>query len=677
MDGSFRTLGVVGAGNMGSGIAQKMAMEGFDVVMVDVDEAGVKRGTGLIEANLVQAVERRVLTPAEADAARARIRGSIAFDDLAAADLVVEAVFEDLDAKRGVFRRLEAVCRPDAILATNTSSFSVTEMAEDMKCPERMLGLHYFFHPAKNRLVEVVRGVRTSEEVARHAWTLQELLGKTAIASRDSSGFVVNRYFVPWLVEAIRLLDEGLGTPTGIDRAAKEAFDIGMGPFELMNVTGIPMALHAATTLARAFGPMYSPPALLRRQVESGQLWALERDALKVSTDTIADRLHAVAFLVAGALVDEGVGSLEDADIGARVGLRWKRGPFELMNSVGVVRSVALVVEQARRWGIGVPRMLAAQAERAQPFEFQLVRVDVAEGIATLTLNRPDALNALNETVVSQLRNAFDAASQRDDVRGIVIGGAGKAFVAGADIKFFIERIEANDLDRVVSFTRAGQELLRRIETSAKPVVARLQGLALGGGLELALACHRIVASSKSAVAFPETGIGIYPGLGGTQRTTRRVGRGLARWLVFTGQVVAAEEAAAIGLVDAVVPPEQLDAAVRRALCDVPTAAAHRELTAEHRVLAEFFERHDPDSLRRGAVETAGNDRLGKAMRRMAGKAPIALRIAGELIDRGAPLPIAEALELEMERLTEVFSTRDAYVGLCSVGGKPPVFEGR
>ena len=185
-------------------------------------------------------------------------------------------MFEDLRREERRLRRLDEVCRPDAILATNTSSFSVTELAAQTTRPERVLGLHYFFHPAKNRLVEVVPGKRhRPRSCCASAWRLQEALGKTPIASTDSYGFIVNRFFLPWLNEAVRMLEEGVADIATIDEAAKKAFGIGMGPFELMNVTGVPIALHAATTLGRAFGPSYAPPARLRAQAQSGTDWDL------------------------------------------------------------------------------------------------------------------------------------------------------------------------------------------------------------------------------------------------------------------------------------------------------------------------------------------------------------------------------------------------------------------
>jgi enoyl-CoA hydratase/3-hydroxyacyl-CoA dehydrogenase len=272
-DRPFRTLAVIGAGNMGSGIAQKMATEGFPVILVDVDEEQVARGLGILDRTLAQGVERKIFKPPQAEEIRARVRGTADWSELADVDLVVEAVFEDRAVKKQVFERLDEVCRPDAALATNTSSLSVTELASATRRPERVLGLHYFYHPAKNRLVEVIPGERTDPSLLRRSWALQEQIGKTPIASADRAGFVVNRFFVPWLNEAVRCLEEGRADLATIEEAAKRAFGVGMGPFELMNVTGIPIALHAATTLGQAFGPLYAPAAALARQVESGASW--------------------------------------------------------------------------------------------------------------------------------------------------------------------------------------------------------------------------------------------------------------------------------------------------------------------------------------------------------------------------------------------------------------------
>lgn len=675
----FDKLAVIGAGNMGSGIAQKMASEGFEVVLVDLDDEKVARGLDLVRRTLAEGVERRIFKPDEAEATLRRVRATADWSELADVDLVVEAVFEDLAVKREVFARLDEVSPPEAVLATNTSSLSVTELASATRHPERVLGLHYFYHPAKNRLVEVVPGQETGADALAAAWALQEQLGKTPIASADAPGFIVNRYFVPWLNEAVRLLEERVADVPTIEAACKATFGAGMGPFELMNVTGMPIALHAATTLGQRFGPFYAPAERLRRQIAAGEPWPLLGEPDAARFEAVERRMLAVVFLIAAELVDEKVGTIENTDIGARVGLRWPRGPFEMMNRRGLGQARELVGELCARWERAVPVVLAEQAAADEPFTFRLVNSEVRDGVAWLTINRPDALNALDETVVAQLRAAFRQADADPQVRGIVIGGAGKAFIAGADIPFFVRSIEQGQIGRIVEFTKRGHALLESLESSRKPVVARMHGLALGGGLELALACDRIVATPRAVMAFPETGIGIYPGLGGTQLAPRRVGVGLARWLVFTGELLPAERAAEIGLVDEVVPADGLDQAVLRAIDAGPVerSEVREEVPRAYRALAELFAGHEPEALRRGEVDTRGDATLERAVRRVGSKAPVALRLAGELIDASRTLSLDDGLAAELRHLEEIFGTEDALAGLSSVGRGQADFKGR
>jgi enoyl-CoA hydratase / 3-hydroxyacyl-CoA dehydrogenase len=675
-----RPIGVVGAGNMGSGIAQKIATEGFRVVLVDVDQAAADRGVDRIRKLLGEAVERKIFKQEAADAILGRIRASGNVAACENCDLVIEAVFEDLDVKRDLFRRLDAACSPATRLATNTSSFYVRDVADATQRPDRVVGMHFFYHPAKNRLVEVIPGSRTSPETLRWAWAFCEAIGKTPIASTDSPGFVVNRYFVPWINEAVRLLDEGVADIPTIEAAAKEGFGIGMGPFELMNVTGIPIGMHAAATLGRELGPFYVPSPLLEKQVEKGGFWPLEGAASsdKAQRAAVVDRLHGVAFLVASQMVQEGVCSLEDADIGARVGLRWRLGPFELANRIGVRDAATKARALATTWKLPMPELLSKQADSGAPFQFEMVRLAIQDGIAEITLNRPDALNALNETLVSQLEKAFDAAEGRTDVRTIVLRGAGKAFVAGADIKFFVKRMDEKNLDRIYEFTKRGQNLLRRIDQSPKTVIVRLDGLSLGGGSELVLCADAIVATEKGSLGFPETGIGIYPGLGGTQRTTRRCGAALARWLVLTGETVDAMSAHRMGLVDEVVRADRIgDRILEIHRSGQKPPAAKPDLDARLQALAAFFEKADIEALL-GGTAAAADPGVAKSSGRVRFKAPIACRLADGMIREGVAKGIDAGLAMELAHLKEIFATADAYEGLTSLlAGRRPEFHGK
>jgi enoyl-CoA hydratase/3-hydroxyacyl-CoA dehydrogenase len=307
--------------------------------------------------------------------------------------------------------------------------------------------------------------------------------------------------------------------------------------------------------------------------------------------------------------------------------------------------------------------------------EFPLLDVQTADGIARLKVNRPQAGNALNPAVVFQLHQAFRQAVAAEEVRGIVIGGVGRAFVAGADIGFFLRNLASGDVDRILRFTAAGHALLDDIERAAKPVVACVHGSALGGGLELALACHQILVAPQAVLGLPETGLGLYPGLGGTQRAPRKLGVGLAKWLIYTGKILSATEARDIALADRLVPEEELPAAAREAIFagrTFPPPPRSAELLA----LEGFFQSHTVAELLAGTADTQDNPRLIGALRRVRANAPIALGLAEWLIDEGMKRPPAEAMQLVLDRLRELFSTRDAYEGLAAQGKRQPVFQG-
>ncbi|NOY43942.1 MAG: hypothetical protein GXP50_00595 [Deltaproteobacteria bacterium] len=306
------------------------------------------------------------------------------------------------------------------------------------------------------------------------------------------------------------------------------------------------------------------------------------------------------------------------------------------------------------------------------------VLVEVADGIATLTIDRPKALNALNGAVVADLEAAFDEAVARPDVKALVIQGAGdKAFVAGADIKFFIDNIEADRVADIVAFARRGQKVLRKIEKSPKPVIAKVDGLALGGGLELALACTAIVVTDKAGVGLPETGIGIFPGLGGTQRTARVVGKELGKYLVFTGQILDGKTAHEIGLAG-YLAADDVDGFIR----DLVARGEFRDKYAPkptpagwEPVVEAFSDAHVQEVL----AGTAPNDdpRVAAAVKAVGRKAPLALKVANRIIDEGLQKSLDDALELELANLGEIFSTQDALVGLKSVVERyRPEFKG-
>lgn len=673
----FKKIGVVGAGNMGSGIVQKLAQEGFDVVMNDLKSEFVARGRSRIRTLLGEAIERKIFRPEQVEEILARIYDTTELGELADCDAVIEAVFEDEAVKRELFAELDRRCGPETILATNTSSFSVTRLAEAAGRPERVVGLHFFYHPAKNRLVEVIPGERTSAETVARSFELATRMAKIPIRCKDRPGFVVNRFFVPWLNEAVRLLEDGTADLPTIEAAAKKTFRIGMGPFELMNVTGVPITYHSATTLGRELGNFYGPVELLKEQIDKGEPWDLSGEPDEARFPAVADHLLGVVFQVAGEILDEEVATLEDVDLGAKIGLRWALGPFEMMNRIGAAEAVGLAERFCARFGQPVARSLGARKAARTPWPIRFVKFEVADGIATVTINRPDALNALNETVVAQLGEVFDEAVARPDVVAVVLAGAGKAFVAGADIKYFVDNIEGGTIPKIVAFTREGQRVLRRIETAPKPVIAKVDGLSLGGGTELALACHAIVVTERGSFGFPETGIGIYPGLGGTQRTARIVGKELAKYLVFTGQPLDGATAHALGLAAYRVASDEADRFIRDLVGRgvIADKFAPKPTPEGWRPVAEAFSDGQVERVLAGEAPNA-DPRVAKAVKAVSRKAPVALRIANRIMDRGAGKDLEDALELELAHLAEIFATKDALVGLKSVGLYRPEFTG-
>jgi enoyl-CoA hydratase/3-hydroxyacyl-CoA dehydrogenase len=673
-------IGVIGAGNMGSGIVQKIAQEGLPVVMVDVKDEFVQRGLSNIKSILSDAVARKIFSPVAVEEILARITATTDMNAVADADIVIEAVFEDKQVKTEVFQKLDQICDPKTILATNTSSFYVREFAQVVSRPDRFIGYHYFYHPAKNRLLEVIPHEGTSESTLALSLLAAKLHGKTAILVKDAPGFAVNRFFVPFLNEAARLLEEGVASIATIEEAAKRGFKIGMGPFMLMNVTGIPIAVHAATTLGTEIGPFYAPADALKAQMEKGADWDLGGEVDESKIQIVIDRLYGVCLGVAATLVDEQVASMEDTDRGAKIGLRWALGPFELMNRIGIDKTCQVVTAVAQKYpDFEMPDILRKQKESGQPFSFQLVDLEVKDEIAYITINRPEAMNALNEQVFVQLEARFKEAQRHVGVKAVVLQGAGKAFVAGADIRYFVKKIQAEKISEIVDFTARGHQLLLSIENADKPTIALLDGLSMGGGSELALACQAIVATPAGSMGFPETGIGIYPGLGGMLRFARQAGQELAKYYVFTGVPISAETAQSLGIVTTLVEPAGVPAAIleltRKGL---PDKYRKREIPDSQKALAQLCSAENSTRLLAGEPPVGVDPQLAAQTAKLVGrKAPLALKLANEIIDRQVGKSMSQAIAIELERLAEIFSTADALEGLTALGRRRPEFKGQ
>jgi len=270
---SIKTVGVVGCGLMGAGIVETCARAGFYVVVREVNDDLLQKGLKRLQDSMSKAAQRGKLSQADLDATLSRIKGTLNLSDFKDCDLVIEAAVENMSLKKTLFTELDSICRADVILASNTSSLCVTEMASATERPDKVLGLHFFNPVPVMPLLEIVRALLTSDEALDLARSFGEKLGKTIVVARDRPGFIANLLFVPYALDAIRWLDAGLATQEEIDTTMKLGFNHPMGPFTLMDFVGLDTLLFIADAMYGEFkDARYAAPPLLRRMVLAG-LW--------------------------------------------------------------------------------------------------------------------------------------------------------------------------------------------------------------------------------------------------------------------------------------------------------------------------------------------------------------------------------------------------------------------
>jgi 3-hydroxybutyryl-CoA dehydrogenase len=271
----IRKVGVLGCGLMGSGIAQVSAMAGFDVTVLEVDQKFIDKGFAGIEKSLAKFVERPPekggITAQQKDEARARLKGTTNKQDLADCDIIIEAVIENLDEKKKMYSALDGIVKKNAIFASNTSSISITELLTSTKRPERFIGLHFFNPVPLMKLVEVVRTIATAEDVYEAAYEFGKKLGKVPVRTSDKTGFIVNRLLVPYLLDAIRAYEEGVGSIDDIDNAMKLGCGYPMGPFTLLDFVGLDTTYYITHGMYDEFKERrFASPPLLKRLVMAG-----------------------------------------------------------------------------------------------------------------------------------------------------------------------------------------------------------------------------------------------------------------------------------------------------------------------------------------------------------------------------------------------------------------------
>jgi enoyl-CoA hydratase/3-hydroxyacyl-CoA dehydrogenase len=667
----IRVFTVVGAGTMGHGIAELAAIAGFKVYIADVNMDILRGALDRIRWSLSKLSERGVLRE-PVDTVISRITPVISVNpdgswsqDLASvltqSQFMVEAIPEKLELKQSLFEFADRYAPQDAILATNTSSLPITEIAKPTRRPERVVGMHFFNPPVLMPLVEVIRGASTSDEVVRVTVEVSRRFGKTpVVVNKDVPGFIVNRILGRLMNTACYMVERGLATVEDVDATVFYTLGFPMGVFELADYSGIDVFYLVSTAMAER-GVKGIPCRLFEEKYRSGRYGVKSGEGFykypepgkfvkpahrrELAGKADPALLLSLAVNEAAYLLREGVASKEDIETAVKLGLGWPKGVFEFADELGIDRIVESIRRVKGETGLEFlepdPLLVKMVGEGKLGrksgegfYKYAVIEEAVKETIivrkekpiAWIVLNRPERLNAINPKMIEEIGRALDDLEEDPDVRVIVFKGNGRAFCAGADVTAFAG---INPL-LAMKASRKFQELTLKIQFYTKPTIAAIHGYALGGGLELALSTDFRIASEDAMLGQPEINLGFIPGAGATQRLARIVGPAKAKELIMTGDFIPAVEAHKMGLISKVVKPGALD-------------------------------------------EEARNLAL-----KLAEKPPLALMAAKIAVDMGLEAGLWSGLAIESQLFGILFSTEDVIEGVTAfIEKRRPKFKGK
>ncbi len=582
----INTIAVLGAGNMGHGITEVTAMAGYDVTMRDITAEFVESGYEEIEWSLGKLAENDRITEDDVEATLERITPLVDLEEAVGnADVVIEAVPEKMEIKQDVWEDVSEYAPEEAIFTTNTSSLSITDLADCTDRPERFCGMHFFNPPIRMDLVEVISGADSNEGALETIEELAESMDKSPVrVHRDEPGFIVNRILVPLMNEAAWLVDDEVATIAEVDSTTKFEIGLPMGSFELADQVGIDVGYHVLEYMHEELGAAYEPAPLIERKVETGELGKKTGTGIydyedgpgaEIPTDEGSDpvesRLVATMANEVAKLIGGDVATPEAIDEATQLGAGFPDGPVSMADDYGLEALVATLEEAYEGTGHERYAPAAYLRERAEgggfyeaeqegdgETDFETVRLEYpGEMVGELVVDRPHRMNTISSELLSELPEAIDALEEDDEVRAILLVGAGdRAFSAGADVQSMAS--EADPLD-AVELSRRGQRAFGKLEACEKPVVAGIDGYCLGGGMELAACADLRVASERSELGQPELDLGLIPGWGGTQRLRHIVGEGRAKEIILTADRYDAETMAEYGFVNDVVDNDALE----------------------------------------------------------------------------------------------------------------------
>ncbi|MEZ5075843.1 MAG: enoyl-CoA hydratase-related protein [Solirubrobacterales bacterium] len=590
---------VVGGGTMGGEIAQAIAAADIRVVVKDIEQkfvdAALEKARAVTEGQLGRLVKKEKMTQEQADARlaelMANITGATTYEGFGDVDFVIEAVPERMAIKRAVFAELDAVTPGHAILASNTSALSVTEIGEATLREDKVVGFHFFYPASVMPTVEVIVGEETSQETATAAFNFAQAIKKQPLVCGEVPGFVVNKILMATIGEIWRAQEEGGLSLRAIDEAIAAAKVAPMGPFFLTDLLGLDTVLHVAEHLNEAYGESFYVHKGLQQLVADGKLGVksggegfFKEGEPNIAGDAEPDAEELVAMFSCRALieacllVEEGITSVRDVDMGMMggAGLDPRKGllpPFWKADVEGLDTVLERMEQLEEKHGerfappVTLKRLVAqgrlgiASGQGFYPYprpdegeQPDTVKLETRGEVAIAWLANPP-MNAVSPDVIRDLGTVWERVKAADGVGAMVIASSVPVvFSAGADIKAFTAMDEASGKELI----DGGHALLRDFGVAPVATIAAVNSLAFGGGCEITMACDVRIAAEAAVFGQPEVKLGIIPGFGGTQRLPRLVGPAKALEMNLVGDAVLSEEALELGLVNRVVPDHEL-----------------------------------------------------------------------------------------------------------------------
>lgn len=557
-----KSAAVIGAGTIGPDIGYylKSALPDLTLTLVDIDKKPLEAAEKRLAAYAAKAVEKKKMRAEQAEAVLKGIRYTTEYDQLKDCDLVIEAATESIPLKQKIFAQIETLVSQDTIITSNTSSIPADRLFMKMKHPERTSVTHFFAPAWRSLPVEVVSWPGAAQETIDYLFWFLAKTGKAPIVTDNAICFVLDRIFDNWCNESAYLLHQA--TASQIDKVAEEF--VYAGPFFVLNMANGNPIIVETNTLQMEEGEHYKPAPILN----SVDRWATHRpgtgpDLPQNLHSVIRDRLLGILFSQTFDIIDRGIGTMADLNFGCQIALGFKEGPLDIMKRLGETE-VDRIMKRFRKDRPGFPEA-GHSFETYQSFHRHILTDDL-EGVKIITIRRPQAMNALNDDVTDEICQVLESSENDPAVKGFVLTGFGtSAFSAGADIGKFPTML--GNKDASIQYARDCAKVQRHMDQMNKPVVAALNGLAMGGGLEVAIRCHGIVSVEKAVLQFPEITLGILPGIGGCVVPYRKWPQGAALFheMILFGKPVKAATAVEMGIIRGLVkdPADLIAAAIK------------------------------------------------------------------------------------------------------------------